>query len=144
MCMWRRTPRMRPGCGLCCPPRPGWRIWRSTGPIWNTLWTRSRRSCRPAPSRTSSTGPASCGCWRVSGETGYAELPKPHRICEACRYSLGLLDPGDHLHDYLVGTPTLSAAEHATLAEPGYSNVIQILGPSTPDTRVTTTVKEVA
>jgi len=61
---------------------------------------------------------------RQCGETGYAELPKPHRVCEPCRYHLGL-PADDYLHDYLTGTPTLTADEHAALdAQP--DNVIPL------------------
>jgi hypothetical protein len=49
---------------------------------------------------------------RTCGDTGYAELPKAHRTCEACLYSAGNLDPASYIHDYLVGTPV--AAEAAT------------------------------
>jgi hypothetical protein len=52
---------------------------------------------------------------RECRETGYVELPKAHRTCEACRYSLGMLEPGDYLHDYLTGAPALDAAGHAAL-----------------------------
>jgi hypothetical protein len=42
---------------------------------------------------------------RECRETGYAELPKAHRTCEACLYSLGLLEPTSYVHDYLTGEP---------------------------------------
>ncbi|SFK52588.1 hypothetical protein SAMN05421835_12365 [Amycolatopsis sacchari] len=68
---------------------------------------------------------------RQCGETGWAELPRAHRTCEACRYSLGL-PPDDYLHDYLSGTPTLTADEHAALdAVP--DNVIPLRRPSAVD-----------
>lgn len=41
---------------------------------------------------------------RECGETGWAELPKAHRTCDACLYSAGLA-PDSHLHDYVIGTP---------------------------------------
>ncbi|ADJ47890.1 hypothetical protein AMES_6065 [Amycolatopsis mediterranei S699] len=53
---------------------------------------------------------------RECGETGWAELPRAHRTCEACLYTAGL--PADsYLHDYLIGEPTLTAAQHAALLE---------------------------
>lgn len=53
---------------------------------------------------------------RTCQDTGWAELPKAHRTCEACLYSQGL--PSDsYLHEFLTGTPTLSASEHAALAD---------------------------
>ncbi|MEV5718479.1 RRQRL motif-containing zinc-binding protein [Amycolatopsis mediterranei] len=51
---------------------------------------------------------------RECGETGWAELPRAHRTCEACLYTAGLA-PNSYLHDYLIGEPTLTAAEHAAL-----------------------------
>ncbi|GAA3554323.1 hypothetical protein GCM10022222_42480 [Amycolatopsis ultiminotia] len=51
---------------------------------------------------------------RGCGETGWAELPKAHRTCEACLAEAGL-EPDSYLHDYLVGDPTLTADEHAAL-----------------------------
>lgn len=54
---------------------------------------------------------------RVCGETGWAELPRAHRTCEACLYTAGL--PADsYLHEYLIGEPTLDAAGHAALPNP--------------------------
>jgi hypothetical protein len=64
---------------------------------------------------------------RECRDTGYAELPKAHRTCEACLYSLGLLDPTCYLHDYLTGTPTLTAADHAALQADPAAPVIPIL-----------------
>lgn len=55
---------------------------------------------------------------RGCGEVGYVELPRADRLCEACRADVELLAPHSYLHDYLVGEPTLSAAEHAALADP--------------------------
>ncbi len=52
---------------------------------------------------------------RECGETGWAELPKAHRTCEACLCSAGL-DPGSYLHDYLVGEPTLTPEDYASFA----------------------------
>jgi hypothetical protein len=52
---------------------------------------------------------------RQCGIEAEAELPRAHRTCEPCRYSLGLLDADDQLHEYLVGEPTLSPAELADL-----------------------------
>ncbi|WP_020673860.1 RRQRL motif-containing zinc-binding protein [Amycolatopsis nigrescens] len=52
---------------------------------------------------------------RECGETGYAELPKAGRTCEPCRYTLGLLDPLDYLHDFLAGESTFGPAGHAAL-----------------------------
>lgn len=51
---------------------------------------------------------------RECRETSYAELPKAHRTCEPCLYSLGL-DPDSYLHDFLTGEPTMGAADHAAL-----------------------------
>jgi hypothetical protein len=48
---------------------------------------------------------------RQCGETGWAELPKARRVCEACLYTFGLA-PDSYLHDYLVGEPTLPADDH--------------------------------
>ncbi|WP_340687787.1 RRQRL motif-containing zinc-binding protein [Amycolatopsis coloradensis] len=52
---------------------------------------------------------------RECRETGYAELPKAHRTCEACLYSAGL-EPDSYLHEFLRGEPTLDAAGHAALS----------------------------
>jgi hypothetical protein len=52
---------------------------------------------------------------RECGDTGWAELPRAHRTCEACLYTAGL-PAGSYLHDYLIGEPTLDAAGHAALA----------------------------
>jgi hypothetical protein len=60
---------------------------------------------------------------RECGETGYGELPKAHRTCEPCRYSLGL-PADDYLHDYVSGTPTLTPTELATTA--GMARVVPI------------------
>lgn len=47
---------------------------------------------------------------RQCGELGWAELPKPHRTCDACLYSAGL--PADsHLHEYVTGEPTESPTD---------------------------------
>ncbi len=54
---------------------------------------------------------------RECGDLGWAELPKEHRTCEACLYTAGL-DPDSYLHDFLIGTPTLTATEHAELSTP--------------------------
>lgn len=48
---------------------------------------------------------------RQCGETGDAELPRAYRVCEPCRYSLGL-EPDDYLHDYVSGVPVLSISDH--------------------------------
>lgn len=78
---------------------------------------------------------------RQCGDTGYAELPKQHRVCEPCRYRMGL-PADDYLHDYLTGTPTLAADEHQEDTVP--DNVVPLHQPSTPDTTLTTVRKEVA
>jgi hypothetical protein len=71
---------------------------------------------------------------RECGDTGYAELPKAHRTCEACLYSLGRLEPTSYLHDYLTGTPTLTALDHAAAPVLGVAPVIPICSaPSHPD-----------
>lgn len=41
---------------------------------------------------------------RQCGEDAGVELPRSERVCEPCRYVLGL-PPDDYLHDYLIGTP---------------------------------------
>jgi len=55
---------------------------------------------------------------RECRETGYAELPKAHRTCEACLYSQGRLDPFSYVHDYLIGTPVFAPAEEAAVTLP--------------------------
>ncbi|GAB3479610.1 RRQRL motif-containing zinc-binding protein [Amycolatopsis cihanbeyliensis] len=69
---------------------------------------------------------------RQCGETGYAELPRAHRTCEPCRYTLGQLDPTDYLHDYLTGTPTLAAGEHAEQVPERIARVIPLHRPARP------------
>ncbi|MQA62368.1 MAG: hypothetical protein GEU86_12910 [Actinophytocola sp.] len=41
---------------------------------------------------------------RQCGDDAGVELPRNGRVCEPCRYTLGLA-PDDYLHDYLTGTP---------------------------------------
>lgn len=41
---------------------------------------------------------------RQCDEDAGTELPRDYRVCDPCRYTLGL-DATDHLHDYLTGTP---------------------------------------
>jgi hypothetical protein len=73
------------------------------------------RSMTPARAAALEKAMAARRTCRECGETGWAELPKAHRTCEACLYAAGL--PADsYLHDYLIGEPTLTAAEHAALA----------------------------
>lgn len=38
------------------------------------------------------------------GEDAGVELPRHERVCDPCRYALGL-PADDYLHDYLIGTP---------------------------------------
>ncbi|MFI5607247.1 RRQRL motif-containing zinc-binding protein [Amycolatopsis sp. NPDC051903] len=47
---------------------------------------------------------------RQCGEIGWAELPKLHRTCEACLYSVGLA-PDSYLHEYVIGEPTVSPTD---------------------------------
>lgn len=53
-------------------------------------------------------------CLECGSDGGYY-LPR-HRVCEPCRYTLGLLDAADYLHDYLTGHTTLTDEERAALA----------------------------
>ncbi|MPY79807.1 MAG: hypothetical protein GEV04_15325 [Actinophytocola sp.] len=48
---------------------------------------------------------------RQCGEIGPVELPRTNRVCEPCRFTLGLLDSWDYLHDYVQGMPTLAPDE---------------------------------
>ncbi|MCU1685773.1 MAG: hypothetical protein JWQ81_6512 [Amycolatopsis sp.] len=69
---------------------------------------------------------------RTCGETGYAELPKAHRTCEACLYSGGRLDPDSYLHDFLTGTPTFTADDHADLDRRSRPAPAGVLAPVVP------------
>jgi hypothetical protein len=75
---------------------------------------------------------------RQCREVAETELPRAYRVCEPCRYRLGL-GPDDYLHDYLIGEPTLTPERVAALEEaqggPLPGNVITHRGPSTRDTR---------
>lgn len=53
---------------------------------------------------------------RQCREVAEAELPRAYRVCEPCRYRLGLA-PDDYLHDYLIGEPTLAPERVAALAQ---------------------------
>jgi hypothetical protein len=56
---------------------------------------------------------------RDCGDVYGRELPKDCRLCPPCRevahLAVEFATPWSYIHDYLVGEPTLSAAEHAEL-----------------------------
>lgn len=95
----------------------------------NLYLIEQAKPVRPmTPARAAALGKAMAArrTCRQCGETGYAELPKPRRVCEPCRYRMGLPED-DYLHDYVIGTPVLTTVD----ALP--DNVIPLRRPSTPD-----------
>lgn len=83
-------------------------------------------ACTPVrpmtPARWAALGAAMAArrrCGQCDADAG-AELPRTRRVCDPCRSGLGVLEPWDHLHDYLVGALTLTPAERAELDSPGH------------------------
>lgn len=67
------------------------------------------RPMTPARWRAQAKATAARRTCRECGTDAGVELPKTHRLCEPCRYTLGLLEADDYLHDYLTGTPIAPA-----------------------------------
>ena len=102
------------------------------------LYFRCRRACKKVfarlfliegaapvrpmtPARWAALGAAMAArrrCAQCREDAG-TELPRTRRVCDPCRYSVGGLEPWDHLHDVVVGEPTLTAAEHGELDTSG-------------------------
>ena len=77
---------------------------------------------------------------RECGNAGWAELPRAHRTCEPCRYTLDQLEPDDYLHDYLTGTPTAHPDELDGLVDGAALAPVIAL----PTTHRTTNLREIA
>ncbi|HEY3479653.1 MAG TPA: RRQRL motif-containing zinc-binding protein [Streptomyces sp.] len=79
----------------------------------NLYLIASAKPVRPmTPARAAALGKAMAArrTCRQCGELGWAELPKPHRTCDACLYSAGLA-PDSHLHEYVTGEPVASLTD---------------------------------
>ena len=82
----------------------------------NLYLIASAKPVRPmTPARAAALGKAMAArrTCRQCGELGWAELPKPHRTCDACLYSAGLA-PDSYLHEYVTGEPTASPTDLPT------------------------------